>query len=104
MTRYIITLSEQEELSLKQLVTQPGFEPMMKLFQSISLDAQSKAMDCESKDVRERSQVLLEAQVTRDVVSNITHRLYAYREALLPDMPDDVQRIIDDNLWMKERN
>jgi hypothetical protein len=98
--RYAIQLSEQEILYLKQLAAQPGFEPLLKLLQVESLDAQSDAMDCEELDDHKRSLALLKAQVTRIVVSNITKKLCAYRELLIPTQEEqpELARIID-NVW-----
>ena len=79
MTRYEVKLTEQEELSLKQLVIQVGFDVVFKFLQIESLNAQTEALQCKSLVAEERSTALMKAQVTADVVSNLTQRLAGYR-------------------------
>ena len=101
MTRYITKLTEQEEMSLKQLVAQPGFEPLIKLLQFESLLAQSRAMECTSADRNERLMALTDAQRTAEVVSNLTIKLYGYREQLLPQTEEEQDPFITE-LWERK--
>ena len=81
MTKYIVKLSEQEEMALRQLAMQPGFEVIFKLLQTESLDAQSNAMDCQGNK-EERLMALTDAQATVKVVSSLIRKLAAFREAI----------------------
>lgn len=102
MAKYVVKLSEQEELNLRQLTVQPGFDALLKMLQGESLDAQTAAMDCTDLDDRKRSLALLQAQVTRNVVSNLTQKLCAYRELLVTPAPVGESELIS-NIWDKER-
>lgn len=84
MTKYIVKLSEQEELNLRQLTLQPGFESLLKLFQGESLDAQSTAMECKSLKMEERAMAQMQAQVAVEIIGNLTRKVCAYREAMQP--------------------
>jgi hypothetical protein len=103
MTRYVVKLSEQEELQLRQLALQPGFEVIFKLLQSESLDAQTAAMDCTEPDQRKRLMMLTDAQVTAKVVSKLTQKLAAYREVIQPEADHGELEIIQ-NLWDERAN
>ena len=84
MTRYIVKLSEQEELNLRQMTTHPGYDALLKLLQGESLDAQAEAMECRDADKEKRLLLLTDAQVTKRVVSSITQKLSGYRESFMP--------------------
>jgi RNA polymerase-interacting CarD/CdnL/TRCF family regulator len=99
MTRYIVKLSEQEELALRQLATQQGFEVIFKLLQGESLDAQTKAMECEDTDEKKRLLVLMEAQTTARIVSNLTRKLANYQNALQPTPEEHGHLDIIENVW-----
>lgn len=104
MTKYIVKLTEQEELSIRQLALQPGFEVIFKFLQGESLDAQTAAMECTDLDEKKRLMVLTDAQVTARVVSNLTRKLAAYRETLVsPPMEADKELELIANLWEQER-
>lgn len=96
MTHYIVKLSEQEELSLRQLTVQPGFDALLKLLQGESLSAQSEAMQCDgAKETRLLK--LGDAQATVKVVSSLTKKLCSYRDAVMPapeSMPDELQEML----------
>lgn len=98
MTRYIVKLTEQEELNLRQLALQPGFEVIFKLLQGESLDAQTRAMECEDPEAKKRLMLLTDAQVTAKVVSNLTRRLASYQQPLAQATPEEQAAIIE-NLW-----
>lgn len=100
MTKYIVKLTEQEELTLRKLALQPGFEVIFKLLQGESLDAQSKAMDCKGTR-EERLLALSDAQSTKDVVSSLTRKLTSYREVVQPLANDRGFEIIS-NIWNEE--
>lgn len=92
MTRYIVNLTEQEELNLRQLTTHPGFVPLLKLLQGESLDAQAEAMECRDADREKRLQLLTDAQATKRIVGSLTQKLSGYRESILPTAePDDAE-------------
>jgi hypothetical protein len=101
LTRYIVKLTEQEELSLRQLATQPGFDVIFKFLQGESLDAQTAAMECTDPDQRKRLLILTDAQVTAKIVSKLTQKLAAYREIIQPPVPDEEQEYneIVQNIW-----
>jgi RNA polymerase-interacting CarD/CdnL/TRCF family regulator len=84
MTKYIVKLTEQEEMALRQLAIQPGFEVIFKLLQGESLDAQTAAMECADPDEKKRLLMLTDAQATAKVVSNLTRKLASYREIIQP--------------------
>lgn len=83
MTRYIVKLTEQEELAIKQYVLQPGFDVLLKFLQGESLDAQTTAMECEG-NMEARALAQMQAQMTKNVVSNLTKKLSAYRQIQMP--------------------
>lgn len=89
MTRYIIALTEQEEMSLRQLALTPGFDALLKLLQGESFDAQAKAMECEDPDQNKRLLLLSDAQCTKRVVSTLTQKLAAYRQIPAPDNTEE---------------
>jgi hypothetical protein len=96
--RYIVKLTEQEELSLRQLAIQPGYEVIFKLLDGEALDAQSNAMECKSLIDQERSMALLKAQDVVEVVSNMKRKLDAYRLPALPvveEQPDEPLQFLD---------
>lgn len=98
MTKYIVKLTEQEELNLRQLALQPGFEVIFKLLQGESLDAQTKAMECDDPEAKKRLMLLTDAQVTAKVVSSLIRRLAAYQQISTPVLEEQAQEIIE-NLW-----
>lgn len=99
MTRYIVKLSEQEELSLRQIATQAGFEVIFKLLQGESLDAQTNAMECTDPDPAKRLLILSDAQCTARIVSNLTRKLAGYQNQLqAPDIPHGELEIFE-NVW-----
>lgn len=98
-----IPLSEQEELSLKQLANQPGYPVIFKLLQQISLDAQAEAMDCKDADRNKRLMVLADAQATNDVVNRLIQKLARYQVLEQVQVMDEAAAIIA-NLWTKESN
>jgi len=85
VTRYEVKLSEQEILNLRQLMTQPGSDALLKLFQAESLYAQTRVMECEDADEKKRLLLLTDAQATCKVVSNLTRKLFSYREMNIPE-------------------
>jgi hypothetical protein len=89
MTRYIVKLTEQEDLALRQIVAQPGFDVVFKFLQIESLDAQTTAMECLDPDKEKRLLLLTDAQRTAAICSNLTRKLAAYREALIPEAEAD---------------
>lgn len=91
MTRYIVKLTEQEELNLRQLTTQPGFEPLLKLVQGESLAAQTEAMECKSLVAEERSHALMKAQVAVEVVSNLTKKLCSFQQIPMPPQDENAE-------------
>lgn len=97
MTRYIVKLTESEELAIRQLAIQPGFEVIFKLLQGESLDAQTAAMECTDPDQRKRLMILTDAQVTARVVSNLIRKLAAYQPPLQVE-PEKVPEIFE-NIW-----
>jgi len=104
MSKYYIPLTEQEELSLRQLATQPGFEVLFKLLQMQSLDAQSEAMDCTEGDAKKRLLVLSDAQATVRVVSNIIKKLAAYQNQIQQQTISEIAEVaIIQNIWNDER-
>ena len=105
MSKYYIPLTEQEELSLRQLATQPGFEVLFKLLQMQSLDAQSEAMDCTEGDAKKRLLVLSDAQATVRVVSNITKKLVGYQNQIQQQTLSDLEEAgIIQNIWNERTN
>ena len=105
MSKYYIPLTEQEELSLRQLATQPGFEVLFKLLQMLSLDAQSEAMDCTEGDAKKRLLVLSDAQATVRVVSNLTKKLAGYKSQIQqPTLSDLEEAGIIQNIWNERTN
>jgi len=90
VTKYIVKLTEHEELTIRQLALQPGFDVIFKFLQGESLDAQSVAMDCTDPDERKRLMLLTDAQSTARVVSNLTRKLAGYREILQPPTEETV--------------
>ncbi len=62
----------------------PGFDPLLKLLQGESLDAQSAAMECKSLKMEERAVAQMQAQVAVEVVGNLTRKLCSYREISMP--------------------
>lgn len=84
MTEYIVKLTEQEELNLRQLVMQPGFEPLLKLLAGESLSLQSEAMECSSLVAEELSLALIKAQVGAKIVSKFTRKLCSYQALPIP--------------------
>jgi RNA polymerase-interacting CarD/CdnL/TRCF family regulator len=104
MTRYIVKLTEQEELTLRQLAIQPGFEVIFKLLQGESLDAQTAAMECTDPDNKKRLLLLTDAQATAKIVSNLTRKLAAYREVIqeVTKEQDLADQLIGD-AWTRER-
>ena len=105
MSKYYIPLTEQEELSLRQLATQPGFEVLFKLLQTQSLDAQSEAMDCTEGDAKKRLLVLSDAQATVRVVSNITKKLVGYQNQIQQQTLSDLEEAgIIQNIWNERTN
>ena len=104
MTKYIVKLTEQEELSIRQLALQPGFEVIFKFLQGESLDAQTAAMECSDADEKKRLLLLTDAQSTAKVVSNLIRKLAAYREVQMVQ-PTDTERELEliTNLWDQER-
>lgn len=104
MTRYIVKLTEQEELNLRQLAIHPGFEVLLKLLQMESLDSQTAAIECTDPDRNKRLMMLGDAQATAKVVSNLTRKLSAYREQLEPAAQFDRAMDIVEELWNKESN
>ena len=104
--RYIVKLTEQEEMSLRQLATQPGFEVIFKLLQGEALDAQTEAMECSDPDPNQRLLKLTDAQATSRIVSNMTRRLAAYQ--VLPEVTqptqDDALAFIANEWLRKEMN
>lgn len=105
MAKYIVKLSEQEELNLRQLTLQPGFDSLLKLLQGESLDAQSAAMECKSLKMEERAMAQMQAQVAVEIIGNLTRKVCAYREALVAPQPVDSEDELGliANLWEKER-
>jgi hypothetical protein len=104
--KYIVKLTEQEELNLRQLMIQPGAEVIFKLLQMESLDAQAAAMNCVDPDEKRRLLLLTDAQRTAQVVGSLTRRLSAYREmeTLAPTLtPTEAEEIIT-NLWNQREN
>jgi hypothetical protein len=99
LTRYEVKLSEQEVLNLRQLMTQPGSDALMKLLQGESLDAQTYAMECTDPDEKKRLLLLTDAQATRRVVSNLTRKLFSYREMNLPAPTTEAVAEVIDNIW-----
>jgi hypothetical protein len=105
MSKYYIPLTEQEELSLRQLATQPGFEVLFKLLQMLSLDAQSEAMDCTEGDAKKRLLVLSDAQATVRVVSNLTKKLIGYQNQMQQQILSEVEEeAIINNIWNERTN
>ena len=93
--RYVVKLSEQEELNLRQLTAQPGFSVALKLIQGEAFEAQQKAMECEEVDPIKRSLALTEAQCTTRLANSLIAKLCAY--AQLPP-PSDEETVLDDPL------
>lgn len=90
MTRYIVNLSEKEEMDLRQMALTPGYGALLKLLQGESLDMQAKAMECEDPDKEKRLQLLTDAQSTKRVVSSLINKLSRYRESILsPQQEED---------------
>ena len=79
MTRYEVKLTEQEELALRQLAMQPGFDALLKLLAGESLEAQMEAMGCLDPDDKKRLLKLTDAQATARIVSSLTQKLASYR-------------------------
>lgn len=100
MTKYIVKLTEQEELNLRQLALQPGFEVIFKFLQGESLDAQTKAMECDDPEAKRRLMLLTDAQVTAKVVSSLIRRLAAYQQLPIAQAETIADEIIEANLWM----
>lgn len=98
MTKYIVKLTEQEEMNLRQLALQPGFEVIFKLLQGESLDAQTAAMECTDPEAKKRLMLLTDAQVTAKVVSNLTRRLAAYQQNL-GQITEETSAEIIENIW-----
>lgn len=99
MTRYEVKLSEQEEMALRQLATQAGFDALLKLLAGESFHAQMEAMECTDPDEKKRLTKLTDAQCTARVVSSLTRRLAAYREIPLPqpEPQDELRDILSVN-------
>jgi hypothetical protein len=101
--KYIVKLSEQEEMNLRQLALHPGFDPLLKLLQGESLAAQALAMECEDLDREKRLLALSDAQRTAKVVSNLTRKLVSYREILqVPAVGAEPDLAVLENLWDRE--
>lgn len=81
-------LTEQEVLSLKQLVLTPGADALMKLLQIAAAEAQDKAMSCNSPKMEDRAVAQMQAQIVREVVGQIIKTLVAYRESMNPLIPE----------------
>src|SRR5690348_12821439 len=99
MTKYIVKLTEQEELNLRQLAIQPGFEVIFKLLQGESLDAQTKAMECDDPEAKKRLLLLSDAQSTARVVGNLIRRLAAYQNPIKAEAVPNPDMDIIENLW-----
>jgi hypothetical protein len=98
MTQYIVKLTEQEELTFRQIAMQPGFEVIFKLLQAESLDAQAKAMDCEEPEAKKRLMLLTDAQATQRVVGRLTRKLAAYQAPMQQEMKHPDVELIE-NIW-----
>lgn len=96
MTRYIVKLTEQEELSLRQLAIQPGFEVIYKLLQGESLDAQTAVMECTEPDEKKRLLMLSDAQATAKVVSRLTQKLNLYRTPIQPPVEEITDSLLSE--------
>jgi RNA polymerase-interacting CarD/CdnL/TRCF family regulator len=101
--KYIVKLTEQEEMNLRQLMIQPGAEVIFKLLQMESLDAQASAMNCVDPDEKRRLLLLTDAQRTAQVVSSLTRKLNAYREIVEGPAFAEADEIIT-NLWNQREN
>jgi hypothetical protein len=97
---YVVKLSEQEELNLRQVMQHVGADAVIKLLQGESLAAQAEAMDCTDADSKKRLQLLTDAQAMRKAVSKLTQKLYSYRALDIPATPsvEEVSQVID-NIW-----
>lgn len=83
MTKYILPLTEQETLNLRQLSLQPGFEPLLKFLQHESFEALEGLQECKGNK-EQRLLALSDYQSTVRVVSNLTKKLCAFRETAIP--------------------
>lgn len=101
MTKYIVKLTEQEEMALRQLMLEPAADVLLKLLQGESFDAQTAAMECEDPDEKKRLRLLTDAQATARIVSSLTRKLCAYRESLQPKEETGELEIIQ-NVWSTE--
>jgi len=104
LSKYIVKLTEQEEMNLRQVMAQPGSEVIFKLLQNESLDAQSAAMECTDPDANKRLLVLTDAQVTAKVVSNLTRKLAAYREMIQADIEEVIADPLGFNMYEERTN
>jgi hypothetical protein len=97
MTRYEVKLTEQEELALRQLATQPGFDALLKLLGGESFHAQQEAMECTEPDDKKRLLKLTDAQCTARIVSHLVQKLAAYREIPVPqsEAADELRSIMN---------
>lgn len=100
MTKYVVKLTEQEELSLRQLMRNPDADVLLKLLQGESFDAQTAAMECTDPDEKKRLLLLTDAQATARIVSSLTRKLCAYREVIQPTAETGELDIIED-LWKR---
>jgi len=75
---YIIPLTEQEELNLRQLTMHPGYPALLKLAHSESFSAQAEAMACKGTS-EQRLLALSDAQAMAAAVSRLTQKLEGYR-------------------------
>ena len=90
MTKYIVKLTEQEELSIKQMMLTPGADVLLRLLQIESLDAQAEAMECNGTG-EQMLLALAHAKATKKVTSNLTKKLWAYRESMSPVIPQEAE-------------
>ena len=103
MTKYIVKLTEQEELTLRQLAVQAGFEVLFKLLQGESLDAQTAAMECRGTQ-EERLLKLAHAQATAEVVGNLIRKLVSYQNVIEPTVEEIIEDPLGFNLFNKRSN
>jgi len=98
-TRYEEKLSEQEVLNLRQLMTQPGSDALLKLLGIESLNAQMRVMEFEEADEKKRLLLLSDAQATRRIVNSLTRKLFSYREMNMPAPTMEQVAEVVENLW-----
>lgn len=90
MAKYVIPLTDEEELNLRQFTKQPVFPVVLKLLQQLAFDEQNDLMEAKEKTKEAELLNLLKARATKKAVDAIARKLMSYCDMSQPEQADEL--------------